>query len=381
MTLRVAVDDREGALRSFQSSWILLTAVSFALLLLTSFIVWWVPWGHWLRLSSISAQQASYIMLVLVAYIVVGQQSGLAESGFRCDGNFATGTSWAAILRLAEAVLATLVAVLGGSLLSAAFTYLAVRSVGTLAYAMLLRHKSPWLSFGVRHARLGTIRELAGPALGFVALPAGNALNVQGLTVVIGASLGPVAVVAFSTMRTLTRVTFQLLGIIARTLWPELSSAFGSGDIRLARNLHRRACQAALGLSLLSSLLLWAIGPAVYRFWIRSTGLFDPTCFHMLLIVIIANTVWYTSSVVPMSTNAHRPMALAYLGGTAVSLGLAWVLAGSFGIAGAALALLLIDAWMSWLVLRAALRQTEDTLTGFVSYMFGVRRLVRPQLT
>jgi len=91
--------------------------------------------------------------------------------------------------------------------------------------------------------------------------------------------------------------------------------------------------------------------------------------------------VWYTSSVVPMSTNAHRPMALAYLGGTAVSLGLAWVLAGSFGIAGAALALLLIDAWMSWLVLRAALRQTKDTLTGFMSYVFGVRWLVRPQLT
>src|SRR5260370_4059120 len=208
MTMRVAAGDREGALRTFQSSWALLTSVSIVMMLLASATVWWIPWQRWVRLSSVSSLQAVTIMLILGAYVIVGQQNNVAESGYRCDGNFATGIRWLTILRLVEAVLATIVALLGGSLLSVALTYLAARSLGSLGYGLLLRHKSPWLHFGIRHARLQTVKQMAAPALGFMAMPIGEALSLQGFTVVIVALLGPIAVVAFSTLRTLSRIGF-----------------------------------------------------------------------------------------------------------------------------------------------------------------------------
>jgi O-antigen/teichoic acid export membrane protein len=231
----------------------LLNAVSALVLVVVSVTIWWIPWQRWLKLSNLSSFSAASVMLTLGLYSIVVQQGGVLESGFRCDGNFATGTSFATILRLIEAVAGTAVAVTGQrSLLAVAFAYLSIRVIGTVAYGLLLHRFSPWLTLGYRHARLATIRELWTPALGFMAMPLGNALSFQGLTIVVGSVLGPSMVVAFSTMRTLTRVSCQLLTVIARVLWPELSSAFGAGDIPLA-------------IPLCMPTAWWPLAPAVSR--------------------------------------------------------------------------------------------------------------------
>jgi len=370
--MRVAANDKAGALRTFQSSWVLVTAVSLATLLVAAVFVWWVPWQRWLKLSSISNSQSATVLLILAAWVVVAQQNGVAESGYRCDGNFAIGTFWIGVQRLAEVSTATTVALLGGSLLAVAFTYLAVRFVSTIAYALFLRHRSPWIHYGLRHARWGTIKQLAAPAFGFVAFPVGQALSYQGFTILVGALLGPLAVVSFSTLRTLSRLNFQLIAVLKHALWPELSMAFGAGDISLARRLHRHACQASLGLSIFGGALLWLFGPFIYRFWTRQNVAFDAACFHILLLAVVTNSLWDTSAVIPMSINGHCRIAVNYAGAAMVSLGLAWALIPPFGIVGAALALLATDAWMTSLVLRTTLRQVQDSLKKFIAALFVI---------
>ncbi len=372
MSMRVAADDREGALRTFQSSWVLVTAVSMAMLVLASLSVWWVPWQRWLKLSSVSSPQAASILLVLATYMVVAQQNGVAESGYRCDGHFATGSFLGALLRLAEVTAATMVAVLGGTLLAVAFTYLMVRILATVGYAFLLQRKSPWIYYGVRHARVSTIKQMAAPAFGFMAFPVGQALSFQGLIVVIGAWLGPIAVVSFSTLRTLSRLNLQLVAIFKHTLWPELSRAFGAGDISLARRLHRYACQASLVLSIFGGSMLWIFGPIIYRIWIGHNIIFDAACFHVLLLAVVTNSLWDTSAVIPMSINSHCRIAVAYAAAALASLVLAGMLIPSMGTVGAAFALLVTDGCMTGLVLRAALNQVQDNLNKFVPALFVV---------
>lgn len=381
MSMRVAANDRAGALRTFQSSWVLVTAVSGAALLLASLAVWWVPWQRWLNLSSVSSSQAAVILLVLAAYVVVAQQNGVAESGYRCDGHFASGTFWGTILRLAEVAATTTVAVLGGSLLGVAFAWLTTRCLGTVGYALLLRRKSPWIQYGIRHARVETIKQLAAPAFGFIAFPVGYSLSLQGLAIVIGVLLGPVAVVAFSTLRTLSRLSVQLIGVIKNSLWPELSRAFGNGDISLARRLHRRACQASIGFSILGGLLLWISGPFIYHVWIGHRVPFDATCFHVLLLVTVTNSLWDTSAVIPISTNDHVRISVAFVGTSALSLGIASILIPRMGIVGAATALVATDIWMTGLVLRTTLSQVQDSVSTFAAALFSVpsfRQFLKP---
>jgi O-antigen/teichoic acid export membrane protein len=380
MCMRVASNDREGALQTFQSSWVLVTCVSLTALLLASVTVWWIPWQSWLRLSSLASHQAAAAIIVLGAYIVLAQQSSVAESGFTSDGHFATAIFWMTILRLVEAVTATVVAVLHGGLLAVASSYLLVRCVGTIGYVLLLQRMSPWILYGFQYARLTTIKHLAAPAFGFVALPIGYALNLQGLILVVGARLGPVAVVSFSTLRTLSRVNSQLIGVIKNALLPELSRAFGAGNVALARKLHRHACQAALGMSIVGGLLLWISAPLIYRLWVRQGVTFDATCFHVLLLVVVTNSLWDTSSVIPMSINTHCRIAVTYSAAALLSLGLAWIFVPFLGTVGAAVALFATDGWMTWLVLRTALHHVQDNFRSFAVGLFAVPRFRRQSL-
>lgn len=375
MPMRVAANDREGALRTFQSSWLLVSCFSVIALLAALIFVWWIPWHSWLKLSSLSDTEAATIIIVLGTQIVLCQQCGIAESGYRSDGNFATGTFWIVVLRLAEALSVIAVAVVGGGILWVAIAYLAVRCLGTIGYIMFLRRLSPWISYGFRYANLTTVREMLAPAFGFMALPMGTALSQQGLLLVIGAKLGPLSVVSFSTLRTLSRLTYQLIAVIKNALWPELSRAFGGGKIALARRLHRRACQAALGISLCGGILLWISGPFIYHLWIRDKVSFDGNCFHILLLVVITTSLWDMSSVIPMSINGHCRIAATYAVAAGLSLGLAWILIPRLGTIGAAIALLFVDGWMTAVVVRTALRHVEDTLRTFVPAILVLPRI------
>jgi O-antigen/teichoic acid export membrane protein len=378
MSMRVAANDRDGALETFQSSWVLVTCGSFAALLLSSAFVWWIPWQAWLHLSGVSNAQAAKIILVLGAHVAVSQQNGVVESGYRSDGNYASGTFWMLVQRLGETAAATLVAILGGSFFAVACTYLAARAAGTIAYSILLRRLSPWISFGMRRARMGTIRRLVAPAVGFLVFPLGYAFSLQGFTVVIGATLGPVAVVSFSTLRTLSRLILQVVAVIKHTLWPELSRAFGEGNISLARRLHRLAWQFSLGLSLLGAAFLWIAGPFVYRIWLHDAVAFDATCFHILLVVVIVNSLWDIGAVIPMSSNDHCHIAVVYSVAALFSLVLARLLLPVLGIYGASMALLAMDGFMTIYVLRVSLNRTEDTLTNFFKSLLSLPSFRRP---
>ena len=336
MTVRVAAGDREGALRTFQSSWALFVAVSLIVILFACGSVWWIPWQHWFHLSSLSSNRAATVILILAVYTVVAQQTGILESGFRCDGNFAVGVFCVTMLRLVEAICACAVGMLTNSLAYMALTYLVARCLGLAGYSLLLRRRSAWLSLGFRYARVSTIRELIPPAAGFIAFPLGYAISLQGFTILIGSLLGPLAVTAFSTLRTLSKLNYQVMGTIGWAVWPEISTAFGSGKVSLARLLHRRACQAALCTALVGGVGLWILGPFIYQVWIRSAVPFNVTCFHILIIVTLANCFWFVSSVVPMSTNVHHRLAFAYVGLASTSLLLARLLIPLLGLTGAA---------------------------------------------
>jgi O-antigen/teichoic acid export membrane protein len=375
MTMNVAAGKHDAALDSFQSTWVLVCSVSLVMMALVSVGSWFVPWDAWMKLSVISNHHAAQIMLVFSAYVLFSLQYGILDSGFRCDGNFALGTTCLNIVRFSEAAIATIPLLCGGGPLMVAATYLLVRIIGCVVLMLLLRSKSPWIRYGIQHANLGSIRRLASPAFAFMAFPIGSALSLQGFTVVVAASLGPVAVVAFSTMRTLSRVGYQVLAVIGRAIWPELSAAFGSGNVGLARKLHRRACQVAFTLSLGCSLVLSVASPYFYGSWTRHAVHFDPLTFNILLLVVLVNSFWATSAVVALASNQHEKMAIAYVIGTSISLGLAWALMKPFGTAGAAASLLCIDLSMAWIVIRVALRLVADTPGGFLASMFTVPNL------
>jgi len=216
---------------------------------------------------------------------------------------------------------------------------------------------------------------LAGPAFSFMAFPAGNALSMEGFLIVIGSTLGAPSVALFAPMRTLTRSAFQVIDSIKNGIWPEVSMAYGARDWAAARRLHRYACQAAFWLSsaFVAGLLLF--GPAVFQAWTRGRLQLNVPVFRLLLVAIVINSFWNTSSVVLVACNKHRGLAIRYLAGTCGALALAYPLLQRFGLPGAAAALVLCDLWMSVYVIQASNALLKENLWDFLDAMFDFRML------
>jgi O-antigen/teichoic acid export membrane protein len=375
MTMRVTASDRNGALETFQSTWVLMSCSSLLVVLALAAAAWTLPLNTWLNLSTITPTATREILTVFFAYSILSLQADLTTSGFRCEGNYALGMLIKNILRLVEVSTVTILVGFHASPLQAAGAYLALRVVGTPLMAVLMTKKSPWLRYGVRHATLRSVRTLAGPAVAYMAFPAGNALSIQGMVLVISAVLGPVAVAVFSTMRTLTRFGFQIMEAVKNSVWPELSAAYGAQNWSLARRLHRVACQVSLWSSLGVVIFLFFAGDKIVEIWTHGRIAMDEPAFRWLLLVIIANSFWYTSSVVTVASNTHERVAAVFFTGTAASLVIARLLMPHFGLSGAAMALLAIDVIVGWYVLGRSLTTLSESARDFYTSMFRLPQL------
>jgi O-antigen/teichoic acid export membrane protein len=330
---------------------------------------------RWLNLSSITPAVSREILTLFCAYALLSLQADLTTSGFRCEGNYALGMLSKNILRLTETATVTVLVVFHAGPLQAAAAYLIMRSVGTPVMAWIMVRKSPWLRYGFRHATLESTRSLAAPAVAYMAFPMGNALSIQGIVLVIAAVLGPIAVATFSTMRTLTRFGFQIMEAVKNSIWPELSAAYGAQNWSLARRLHRVACQVSLWSSLGTVIFLFFAGDRIVALWTHGRIVMDVPAFHWLLLVIVANSFWYTSSVVTVASNTHERVAAVYLAGTVASLVIARLLMPHFGISGAAMALLAIDIIVGWYVLGRSLTTLSESAGDFCASMFRLPEL------
>ena len=122
-------------------------------------------------------------------------------------------------------------------------------------------------------------------------------------------------------------------------------------------------------------IFLYFAGERIVTVWTHGRIVMDVGAFHWLLLVIVANSFWYTSSVVTVASNTHEKVAVVYLAGTAASLFIARLLMPHFGLSGAAMALLAIDITVGWYVLSSSLTALSESARDFYSSMFRLPEL------
>jgi O-antigen/teichoic acid export membrane protein len=375
MTMLMAAGRQEEALDVFQSVLALTTVVSSVLGALFILLVWFLPFDHWLHIQAISMHDTRVVVLLLVLSTLLSMQETLYQAAFRCVAKYVFGTFLKSLILLASFLAVTGVVLFGGGVVLTAAVYFGINAVGTLLLWIALRREVPWIRFGFAHARWATLKRLALPSVSFMALPAGNSLNLQGMLLVVGHVLGPVAVVVFSTARTVSRVAVQFMMMISNTIWPEMSTAVGAGDWPLARAIHRRACQVSMacGIAIVAGML--AVGPWIWRRWTVHQFPADNVLLDLMLLLVIFSSLWLTSMTTLTATNRHQRVAFAYLIITGLSLALAWSFAARFGLRGVAVALIGGEIFMAAIVLRSSLSFLGDTFSGFTRSLFSIPRL------
>ena len=368
MGMRSGSGDRAGALAVFQSTGWFLCLVSLAVFAIAFAVVPFAPLRDWLGFEQMSAGELSFVLLVLISHVLVGFQGGLINGGFWCSGRYPLGMALAATTQLIEFAAMVAAVALGGGPVQAALGYLAGRVVGTALTRLALRWATPWLCYGLANASVAEIRRLAAPAFASLAFPLGNALNIQGLRLVVGMALGPAAVAAFAALRTLTNFATQPRLIINSLIQPELGLAFGAGNQALFNRLFSRGCQIALWAGMAVALALLLAGPRVWPIWTQGQVALSWPLFLILLAAALMNSLWYTALMVPYATNRHGRLALIYLGVYGVgALALGYLGASISGLPGAGAGLLAAEMGMACYVLPTALKMAGQHWRAWLS--------------
>jgi len=382
MTMAVARGERAEALRTYQSMLSILLMISLALLLLVVLATFLLPVGSMLGVEGLGDEAVDSILVLFLLYVFASFFMNLMSAGFRCEGAYHRAILFMNLSLILELALIAVVVLLGRGPMSVAMAMLASRLVSVLAMRFDLGRTVSWLSLSLREASRVEIRRLLSPSLSFAAYPAGNVLLNQGVILGIGSMIGPVEVVVFSSVRTLTNLATHAYDMVNQAFYPEVSMAFGSENRDLARRLHRYSCQASLWLGLLALIGLATLGPWIFKVWTHGKVPLDPVVFYGFVSIVVARAMWYTSFVVPSSINRHQVITLKYLGASFVGLLVALLMLKIVGLAGGLVGFGMVEFSMIFFVLPVSLGFVGDRLSIFSSHIIRppslaqLRRLV-----
>jgi O-antigen/teichoic acid export membrane protein len=241
---------------------------------------------------------------------------------------------------------------------------------------LLVRHYR-WLRIGVSRAQRFHLARLFKPALGNVAIPLSQALGIQGMVLVVGGMLGPLAVVAFSTTRTLTRLALQLVACISYASEPEFAAMLGTGDSILITEFYGRTTRASLWISLttIAGLAVW--GPVILQRWTHGNAPLNPVLFGLLLATVLSQTLWNGALSMLKACNKHMNAAAGQLVAALFTVLLALALLSVFKtISAAGFAIFVADiAFLSFSVIQVR-RVLGIDMVGAVAGAFDPRWLI-----
>lgn len=373
MTIRVHAGDKEGALETFQSTAVLVILASLSIGVILSAIIFLLPVHNILHLSSMTPHETQTALLILCINCLIILQWNFITAPYKCIGKYATALLCVNVIRILESVSFLVLLVTHAGPVQLSMLMLGISIVGTSWLLILKRRMIPWLPLGVKHSKWQRVRELTKPAIAYMAFPTGSAINLQGMTMLVGLALGPLAVAVFNPMRTLTRFILQLSEAVKISVWQELSAAYGQRNWDFARKLHRSACQASLALALLVSCALAVSGPRIFALWTHGRLVMDVPTFYILLLVVLFNSLWNASSSVPLAANRHNRLAVVYLACTSALLLIGFPMIRAFGLRGAAVSLLLCEIGMNIYVVRLSIRLVSDQWPAFAASMIDPR--------
>ena len=367
MTIRSRQRDRNRILAVFQSTWVLLIEASIVTFILAFVFLQFVSMEDWLGFSILRGNDTEMIFLILVVHVLVSFQGGLLRGGFWIAGCYSNSTYFMALTQLIEFAGLAIMVILGRGPVQAAFGYLIGRMMGTGLMWMGQRKVSSWLKHGLKHASWTEINRLSKPALSSLAFPLGNALNVQGMRLVVGIVLGPSAVALFVPLRTLSRVVMQPANIISRLIEPELALAFGSKDSFLFHQLFTKSCQAALWGCLAACIIIVPFSAWFFPAWTDGKLLIHWPVYFLLLSGVLINSLWNTAMMVPYAINRHMYISIYYIVVYGIStVGLGFPGAACIGLSGAALSLVIAEVAMAMIVIRITLQMDKTSMVEWV---------------
>lgn len=348
MNMAISAGNTAEANHIFHSVQVFVATVCALIAVIVIPLVWWFPWP-----VETNADQR-LAMIALSVGVLVSFFGGLTEQVFKSTQRYATGILLGNLTRLAEWFGGIAGLLVDGSFAVVAMGGLLMRVVFTLLSMRLASESSRGLSWGASKASAKAVRDLIQPAVAFMAFPLANALSFQGVTLLVGGLIGPVAVAMFNTYRTLARTAVQFTSLFSYALWPEFSRLFGTGSREELRNLAVRSAWLGAAQAIVISAALFVLAPWILKLWTHDQIGFEPVVFSVLMVYASVCGIWNVPKVLLMATNRHGSLAVWSLVAGVLCIGLAVALGSPLALLGVSSAMLISELFIALVCARLA---------------------------
>ncbi len=312
----------------FQTALLMIGVVTGVCLLLSCVLVWLLP------LEMFNPADARPTMGILILVALLNIYSALVDAVHRAAGEFARGVYLINCARLFEWLGGLAGLVLLRSMLAVAAGFLVARVIAMLVMQQMTAKRMPAYPWSLMHSSRQELGGMLRPALSFLAFPLGNALTLQGMSVVVGTTLGPAALATFNTFRTLSRLPVQMLTTFNRALWPEISRAFGAGEYPMLQRIYRRGTRISLLACAAACIVIFVAAKWLLGIWTDHHIPFDAAMLALFLLVALAGCAWQVGQVMLTATNMHERLAVIYLLAALASVGGAIAMPAQWGMQG-----------------------------------------------
>ncbi|NCI48081.1 lipopolysaccharide biosynthesis protein [Sediminibacterium soli] len=332
---------------------------------------------HLFHFSLIQSSEVDTCLFLLFFQVMIGTFNNLLNTFYTATGNYARGIMIDNFIRFSEYAALLLSVVLKFSIVYVLLFGVLVKLVGFIG-KFIDSSRFYKLSLGIRYLRRAELKETFLPALSFFSFPIANSLSFQGVTLLINFFLGSTSVVIFNTTRTLVNFCKSSIDILHKSVWPEISITYGKMDILRLRKIHYRTMAYSVVLAIITTIVLFFLGNLLYTTWTRGAVKFDPILFTLLLVSLIANTIWSSSTVLLQATNNHKKFSLFYLfAAMLIFIASLLVLAIIKQVRYIPLSILFVDILLVYYVVKRALSITDDSLSLF---LIGVWAAIKDML-
>lgn len=253
------------------------------------------------------------VCAVLIINALLSLFNGAFDTVFRSTGRYSDGICAIQSIRVFEWLGGVLLLIEFKTMLAVASGMLIGRIVSMFAAFLYAKRNIKIFMWCARSGQLGEIKKIFIPGLQFLSFPVGNAIYMQGMTVLIGAVIGPAAVSIFNTYRTISRTTVQFVSMLSHTLWPEFSRLYGNNEKQNLVFLYKKGCIYSGASAFLSGLVLYEMTPLILHYWTHGKIAYDEWYSLLFVITTVLASLWHVPRILLISTNNHTKVSICYL--------------------------------------------------------------------
>lgn len=275
-----------------------------------------------LGLHSISSNEASYILTLLIAQVFLGMLCTIPDAIYNANHL----ASKAIYLNNGYKLICSVI-ILIGILIDLSVSTIVTLNLLPPLLLLLYKYTNTQKLFhnntDKQNFDYKLLKDIIKPSLYYMSFPFGNMIIFQCFTLLVNSFFGDSVLILFNTTRSLVNFIRTIIQTITAAVKPEFSLAYGRMDYQYMQKIYHHILLICFLLSIGICIFLLIFGPSIYNFWTSGKINFEYSLMIALFLSMIFNSIWEASGAVLMSTNNHIGLGKVYIISSILSLILA----------------------------------------------------------